>query len=217
MIRIPIRFGLAIASVVFMAGCSASAATTSPAATQAATPAATPVPSAAQAPTPITTPAPSPVQETTVPGFVLTSPSFTEGGEIPVKFTCDGDNLSPALHWVGAPAGTQSLALIVNDLDAGSFVHWIAYNIAGSASGDLAEGITEAGPPAQAMTSFGANKYGGPCPPSGTHRYQFTLYALSWQLTIEHPSTASEAAVKGAMDGLILARTKLTANYTKPS
>jgi len=208
MIRIPVRPGLAIAGVVFAAGCSSSATTA----------AATPSPSAVQAATPSPTPASSAAaQETTVPGFVLTSPSFSEGGEIPVKFTCNGDDVSPALHWVGAPAGTQSFALIVNDLDAGGFVHWIAYNIAGGTSGDLAEGITEAGPPAQAMTSFGQNEYGGPCPPSGAHRYQFTLYALSGQITIAHPATDSEDAVKAAMNGLILARTKLTASYTGPS
>ena len=112
-------------------------------------------------------------------GFELTSGAFDEGGAIPARYTCDGDNVSPPLNWVGAPPDTVSFTLILDDADAGGFVHWIVYGLDGSASGSLPAGISESPDgPAQGTNSFRQAGYGGPCPPSGEHRYVFTLRAL---------------------------------------
>ena len=125
-------------------------------------------------------------------GFVLTSPSFAEGGAIPEKHSCDGQNLSPALNWDGAPIGTAVFALIVDDTDANGFVHWVAFNIAGGRGGGLAEGVPAAGPPTQGRNSFGNAGYGGPCPPSGTHHYRFTLFALSQPVPLVGTPTSDQ-------------------------
>lgn len=112
------------------------------------------------------------------PGFVLTSPAFKEGEKIPARFTCDGENVSPPLRWEGAPAGTKSFILEVKDPDArgGTWIHWIVYNIPGTASA-LSEGVkrTEY---TQGRNSWRAAEYGGPCPPYGSNRYFFRLRAL---------------------------------------
>lgn len=146
-------------------------------------------------------------------GFVLTSPSFSDGGAIPAKHSCDGQGLSPALHWDGAPAGTAALALILDDPDARGFIHWVAYNIGGATSGDLAAGLDPAGPPPQGRNDFGRTGYGGPCPPSGTHHYRFTLFALSAPLKLS--GTPSAADVRTAVPGVLLGRTTLTGTYTR--
>ncbi len=147
-------------------------------------------------------------------GFVLTSPSFAEGGAIPVKHACDGSDLSPALNWEGAPTGTAVFALIVDDPDARGFIHWLAYNIAGGPGGGLAEGIPEAGPPLQGRNDFGRTGYGGPCPPNGTHRYRFTLYALSQPVALH--GNPSAADLRAAMTtGVLLGQTTLTGVYTR--
>jgi Raf kinase inhibitor-like YbhB/YbcL family protein len=146
-------------------------------------------------------------------GFVLTSPSFPEGGAIPVKHSCDGQDLSPALNWEGAPAGTSAFALIVEDPDAGGFIHWVAYNIRGDTRG-LAEGVPSAGPPPQGQNGMGRTGYGGPCPPSGTHHYRFTLYALSKSLSLQGTPTAGDlrAALTAAVP---LGQTTLVGTYTR--
>lgn len=146
-------------------------------------------------------------------GLVLTSPSFDEGGEIPSKHTCDGQDASPALTWEGAPEGTQSFALIVDDPDARGFIHWIAFNISGGTSGNLREGIHPDADPPQGRNDFGRTGYGGPCPSVGTHRYQFTLYALSTPLAFGMTPTAPD--LEREMKGKILAQTTLTGTYIR--
>ena len=146
-------------------------------------------------------------------GFVLSSPSFVEGGAIPIKYSCDGADVSPALIWEGAPESTQALALIVDDPDARGFIHWIVYNIPGGYSGGLPEGAGAAGVPPQGRNDFGGGGWGGPCPPGGTHHYRFTLYALSAPLGIAGAPTASE--VRNAVSKALLGHTTLTATYTR--
>ena len=111
--------------------------------------------------------------------ITVTSPAFREGRPIPPRFTCDGDGVSPPLAWDGVPAEAEAVALVVDDPDAprGTFVHWVVL--------DLPAGTTEVGADAvpsgavQARNSAGRASYFGPCPPSGTHHYRFTVYALS--------------------------------------
>lgn len=146
-------------------------------------------------------------------GFTLTSPSFAEGGAIPVTFTCDGTDLSPALSWQGAPSVTQAFALIVDDPDARGFVHWVVFDIPGGTSGSLPEGIHPTDLPAQGRTDFGRTGYGGPCPPSGTHHYRFTLWALSVRLHLQGSPSAPD--IRAAIAGKVLAETTLTATYTR--
>jgi Raf kinase inhibitor-like YbhB/YbcL family protein len=169
------------------------------------------------------TPAETPASSTLLPGvtdmagFTLTSPSFSEGGAIPEKHSCDGSDLSPALDWVGAPTGTAVFALIVDDPDANGFVHWVAFNIAGGSGGSgggLAEAIPPSGPPEQGRNGFGRTGYGGPCPPSGTHHYRFTLFALSQPLALRATPSASD--VRAALaTGVLLGQATLTATYTR--
>ena len=114
-------------------------------------------------------------------GFRLTSPDVAEGGTIPRRFTCDGEDVSPALEWAGAPDGTAALVLMVDDPDARGFVHWIVLDMAATASGGLPEGAsTSPDAPRQGRNDFGRIGYGGPCPPpgEGPHHYAFTVTAL---------------------------------------
>lgn len=107
------------------------------------------------------------------------SPEFQDGQPIPARFTCDGEDLSPALAWSEVPASAKSLALVVDDPDApaGTWVHWVVVNLPPGC-----EGLPEGGPlpsgAREVTNDFGRPKYGGPCPPGGTHRYYFKLYAL---------------------------------------
>jgi hypothetical protein len=138
------------------------------------------------------------LRETNMAGFVLSSPSFAEGGAIPVKHSCDGENLSPALAWEGAPQGTVSVALVVDDPDARGFVHWVVFDIRGGSSGSLPEGVRPADAPPQ-----GRNE----------HHYRFTLWALSGRLNLTGNPSAAE--VRTAANNLILGQTKLSATYTR--
>src|SRR5689334_9978527 len=149
------------------------------------------------------------------PTLRLTSPGFAENGMIPPKYTCDGKNMSTPLAWSGAPSGTKSFALIVHDPDAppGDFTHWVLYDLPASAN-NLPENVLKenrAQGGAQGMNDFGKVGYGGPCPPSGTHRYVFTLYALDAQLGLA--PRASRAQVEAAIKGHLLAQTELTGKY----
>jgi Raf kinase inhibitor-like YbhB/YbcL family protein len=146
-------------------------------------------------------------------GLVLTSPSFDEGGEIPVRHSCDGMDLSPALDWEGAPQGTVSYALIVDDPDARGFIHWVVYNIPGGSSGSLREGMHPNDTPLQGRNDFGRTGWGGPCPPSGTHHYRFTLWALSARLRFD--ATPSAAEVRTALTIRTLDQTTLTGTYAR--
>ena len=151
--------------------------------------------------------------------LVLKSAAFSEGGWIPEKYTCDGDNVSPPLEWSGLPAGTASLALICDDPDApmGIWVHWLIYNIPAETNG-LPEGVpasksTLDNGAIQGTNSWGRIGYGGPCPPSGTHRYFFRLYALGTKLELKPGAT--KAQVLSAMEGHVLDKCELMGRYSK--
>jgi Raf kinase inhibitor-like YbhB/YbcL family protein len=146
--------------------------------------------------------------------FTLTSTAFQDGGSIPRKFSCDGENVSPALAWEGAPDDTGALALIVDDPDAGGFVHWVVFDMTGTQSGGLAEAVS-ASPdaPPQGRNGFGKIGWGGPCPPSGTHHYQFTLLALDELLGLNGTPRAEE--VRQAAGGHTIAQAQLTGTYRR--
>ena len=163
-------------------------------------------------------PTPEEPQEVAKVAFTLTSSAFAEGEPIPVRYTCQGEDVSPPLAWQNAPAATQSFALIVDDPDAPgrTWVHWIVYNLPAETHA-LPEGVTAdtalPGNATQGRNSWGRNDYGGPCPPSGTHRYFFKLYALDG--TLDLPAGASKEDVLRAMEGHILAEAQLMGTYHK--
>jgi Raf kinase inhibitor-like YbhB/YbcL family protein len=143
----------------------------------------------------------------------LKSPAFSEGGDIPKKHTCDGPDVSPALAWDEPPAGTQSFCLICDDPDApaGTWVHWVCYDIPAGARG-LPEAVAKVPElkdgTRQGRNDFGKLGYGGPCPPRGpAHRYFFKLYALGASLNLAPGATKAE--VEKAMKGKILAQAQL--------
>ncbi len=148
----------------------------------------------------------------------IKSQAFAEGATIPSKHTCDGQDLSPSLSWTEPPAGTKSFALISDDPDApvGTWVHWVAWNIPANAR-SLPENVPkkDALPDGtqQGTTDFGRVGYGGPCPPSGTHRYSFKLYALDTTLSL--PKTTTKRDLEAAMKGRILARAELMGRYQR--
>ncbi len=145
--------------------------------------------------------------------FVLSSPAFADGANIPKKFSCDGDKVSPQLQWSGAPSGTRSLALIVDDPDApgGTFTHWVVFDIVATQNG-IAEGAANAGKAGR--NSAGQAAYTSPCPPSGTHRYYFTLYALDVD-SLGLSVGASRADVEKALGSHVLAKTQLMGRYAR--
>ena len=140
----------------------------------------------------------------------LKSPEFKNNEYIPKKFTCRGENVNPALIIEGSPSETRSLALIVDDPDApgGDWVHWVMFDIPVISSID--EGSA---PGKQGITDFGRMRYDGPCPPFGTHRYIFKVYALDIELNLEEGLT--KADLEEAMAGHILAKAELTGLYKK--
>ena len=151
-------------------------------------------------------------------GITIESAAFQDGGMIPGKYTCDGADISPPLSWSGIPEGTLSIALISDDPDApmGTWVHWVLY--------DLPPGITKLpeGVPTkkslenggkQGTNDFGRIGYGGPCPPGGTHRYFFKLYALDKELNLEPGAT--KAQLLKEMKGHILAEGRLMGKYSR--
>jgi hypothetical protein len=148
----------------------------------------------------------------------VTSSAFEEGGMIPKKYTCDGEDISPPLQWSGIPEGAVSLALISDDPDAprGTWVHWVLFNLPPD-TGSLQEKI----PPLktlpnggiQGITDFRRIGYGGPCPPSGTHRYFFKLYALDTKVDL-NPGATKEQLLK-AMKDHILAEGQLMGKYKR--
>jgi len=144
----------------------------------------------------------------------LTSDAFANGQSIPAKYSCIGKNISPALAWTEPPAGTQSFALIVDDPDApmGTWVHWVMFNIPASTR-SLKEGFTADNTIAVGKNSSSHLSYDGPCPPSGTHRYFFKLYALDATLSLS-PGTTKDQLLK-AMDGHIFAQTELMGTFSK--
>lgn len=149
--------------------------------------------------------------------FIVTSPAFVHEKMIPSQYTCEGKDISPPLKWDGAPNGTRSFVLICDDPDAPRlWTHWVVYNIPEKThaiaencprSEKLADGSV------QGTNSFGNIGYGGPCPPSGTHRYYFKLFALDSMLDL--PSGASQREVEEALDGHVLGKTELMGRYKK--
>ena len=133
----------------------------------------------------------------------ISSPDFEDNGEIPKEFTCDGEDRSPELHINGVPEGTKALALVMDDPDAptGTFTHWAVWNMP---SGTSKIGMGEEPEGVQGTNSFGNRGYGGPCPPSGTHRYYFRLYALDTELELEEGSSKEdlEDAMRGHVAGM---------------
>lgn len=148
----------------------------------------------------------------------LKSSAFSQGGTIPAKFTCDGEDISPALSWSAGPSGTQTFALIADDPDApmGTWTHWVIWNIPASerslpekvpAEKQLANGAV------QGTSSFQKIGYGGPCPPGGSHRYFFKLFALDKKLSLK-PGAGKEDLLK-EMQGHVLGEAQLMGTYKR--
>ena len=154
--------------------------------------------------------------------MAITSPAFAQNAAIPQKYTCQGEDISPALEWAEPPQGTQSLALVMDDQDApvGTWVHWVVYNLPPDTRG-LPESASQGSsaqsnlPPGaqQGKNSFNRENYGGPCPPSGEHHYRFHVYALDTMLSGE---SLDKAALLKAMDGHVLGQGELVGLYKKP-
>jgi len=152
--------------------------------------------------------------------FKLTSNAFPHGGEIPAKYTCEGQDISPPLAWTGVPPNARSLVLIVDDPDAPdpaapkmTWVHWVLYNIPLGA-GSLPEGAKELPPGTlQGLNDWRRTGYGGPCPPIGRHRYFFKLYALDAMLP--NLGQVPKAKLEAAMKPHVVARTELMGTYQK--
>jgi Raf kinase inhibitor-like YbhB/YbcL family protein len=167
----------------------------------------------------VTVAIPSGQQEASTMSLELTTSAFPAEGTIPKKFTCEGSDVSPPLAWSGAPQGTQSFALIVDDPDApvGTWVHWVLYDLPGNAK-ELPEGVAKEGQLSngvrQGRNDFRKIGYGGPCPPPGKpHRYFFKLYALDKKLDLK--AGASKAEAESAMKGHILAQAELMGRYAR--
>lgn len=145
--------------------------------------------------------------------FALRSEAFTHGGKIPRRHTCEGEDVSPALSWSDPPAGTRTLALIVDDPDApvGTFTHWLGWNIDPTAAG-LGEGESAL---AEGSNDFGTGGWSGPCPPPGhgSHRYFFRLYALDAELAVGFRAKRRE--LEGALAGHVLATAELIGTYER--
>ncbi|HJZ74104.1 MAG TPA: YbhB/YbcL family Raf kinase inhibitor-like protein [Vicinamibacterales bacterium] len=143
----------------------------------------------------------------------VSSPAFSNGSEIPRKYTCDGQNAAPPLEWSGAPGGARSLAVICDDPDApsGTFTHWVLYDIPASSDG-LPERSTAGSP---GLNSFGKTGFGGPCPPKkdDAHHYHFHVYALD--LDSLGPAGLSKEAALKAMRGHILAEGEVVGTYKR--
>ncbi len=150
----------------------------------------------------------------------LTSTAFADGGEIPSRFTCEGDDVSPPLAWTSVPSNAKSLALIVDDPDAPdpaapkvTWVHWVVYNIPATASA-IPQAAKQLPPGAlEGVNDWKRAGYGGPCPPIGRHRYFFKLYALDNALPdLDRPT---KAKLEDAMRAHIVAHAELVGTYQK--
>jgi Raf kinase inhibitor-like YbhB/YbcL family protein len=152
----------------------------------------------------------------------ITSPAFVEGRDIPARYTCEGQDVSPPLEWSDVPRNAKTLALIVDDPDAPDpakpqrvYVHWVVYNIPASVD-SLKENASKDGMPKGALqgnNDWGKAEYGGPCPPIGRHRYFFKLYALDRELA--GLSAATKADLERAMQGHIVGTGELMGTYQK--
>jgi hypothetical protein len=142
--------------------------------------------------------------------LAVKSLDFANNNYIPVKFTCDGGNLSPGLKIENIPAGAKSLALITDDTDSpnGPFVHWVLWNI--PLTGKIAENKPEG---IQGLNSANQNKYFGPCPPNGIHTYHFKIYALD--ITLDIAANSGKKELLSAMEGHILSSAELLGRYKR--
>ena len=148
----------------------------------------------------------------------ITSTAFTEGSMIPKRYTCDAEDVSPDLAWTGVPEGTKSLALICDDPDApmGTWVHWVLFNLPPDTSelhSEIPSKKTLRNNARHGKNDFGKFGYGGPCPPGGTHRYFFKLYALDATLNLSQ--NATKDMVLQAMEGHILDQAELVGKYQR--
>jgi len=143
----------------------------------------------------------------------ITSPAFQDNGTIPRQYTCDGEDINPPLMIANIPQETKSIALICDDPDAstGMWVHWVLWNIDPSME-EIAENAVPPGA-VEGMNDFGRHSYGGPCPPSGTHRYFFKVYALDTMLDIRPDSQKTD--LEQAMKGHILAEGQIIGLYKR--
>jgi Raf kinase inhibitor-like YbhB/YbcL family protein len=162
----------------------------------------------------------SPAADSTRPiQMLLVSSAFSEGGMVPVKYTCDGKNISPPLKWTNVPPGTTSFALIADDPDApsGTWVHWVLYDLPASVTElpeDLVKGQYIPNSAKQGLNDFKHLGYGGPCPPPGNpHRYFFKLYALDTRLELKPGAT--KQSLEQAMAKHILAQGQLMGMYKR--
>jgi hypothetical protein len=160
----------------------------------------------------------TPAPQTSDGSIKLTSTAFKEGEPIPRQYTCNGVNVSPSLEWSGVPKSAKTLVIIADDPDApsGTWVHWVLYNLPADNIG-MVENLPatdELGAGGfQGKNDFGKIGYGGPCPPSGTHRYFFKIYALDSELPLK--SGATKAEVEKAMEGHVVAQGQLMGTYRK--
>jgi Raf kinase inhibitor-like YbhB/YbcL family protein len=150
--------------------------------------------------------------------LMLISPAFPAGGAIPAEYTCDGADISPPLSWSGAPPGTKSFVLVVEDPDApsGVFRHWAAFDIPGGWHG-LDKGYGRSRPASgfhEARNDFGRGGYGGPCPPNGAHHYHFELFAVNRPTLALDPSPTVEGVLRAA-EPYAIARTELVGTYRR--
>jgi Raf kinase inhibitor-like YbhB/YbcL family protein len=139
------------------------------------------------------------------------STAFGEGQAIPAQYSCDGEDRSPPLAWPGAPDDGRFAAILVTDPDAGGFIHWSAVNVEGSSLAEGASGSATAG--VEGSNGFGRTGWGGPCPPSGEHRYVFTVYALSERLDLGPGFDADQ--LRSQMRGKVLAQGQLMGRYRR--
>lgn len=150
--------------------------------------------------------------------IAVTSPAFEDGGKIPKKFTCDGEDISPPLHIDGVPSEARSLTVIADDPDApsGMWVHWVLYDLPPNTT-ELPENMPDdeeiQNGARHGVTDFKRFGYGGPCPPSGTHRYYFKVYALDTMLDLS--GRVTKADVIKAMQGHVLAEGQLMGRYAR--
>lgn len=164
--------------------------------------------------------APAPEPPAGAATLVVTSAAFVDGGEIPLRYTCDGDNRSVPLRWSGLPDATGSVVIVMDDPDApgGRFTHWLAANLPaaseGIATGASGAAVASAGG-TEGMNDFGEEGYGGPCPPAGNgaHTYEIRVYALD--AVIFFGQTPSRGTMFDAIDGHILASGLLTGVYSR--
>ncbi|MBI5305329.1 MAG: YbhB/YbcL family Raf kinase inhibitor-like protein [Chloroflexi bacterium] len=177
-------------------------------------PTATPIPPTVT-PTPVTptaTPTLVPPTPTAAP-FIFSSSAFTDGALLAAKYTCDGENISPPLTWIGVPRNAQSLVLMMEDPDAvvTTFTHWIVFDVPPTTTGliENVKGVGKGG-----SNSAKRNTYVGPCPPSGIHRFIFQLFALDVE-TLGLNEGASRADIEKAMTGRVLAKLVITGLYGK--